>query len=325
MISFFFYESHLWMSIEYSCVRVTLPLRCSLFSISTEYETILRCTFPSCLFRDAPMREGASSARDHDAVSPRPSQLASRNRFPISASAHLHSPAAGSPLGDPASESVGGAGPGARQPAHQTSRWQQRVQEEGEVWVCAVRCGAAAGRSTSLRRRSPGYRASPMAHKGPDAPGVSGISSGSTVKLKDLAPAATNNVNTTFIVLDKAARAPPPPPHGRADAREETCLALVADETAAAHFLLWGAERDAFEPGDIVRLTGGIFSYHRSNSLVLRAGRRGRAEKVGEFTMLFVETPNMSEVKWVRDPGDPRRMVQEAVVSPHSQVFKPLQ
>lgn len=166
MISFFFYESHLWMSIEYSCVRVTLPLRCSLFSISTEYETILRCTFPSCLFRDAPMREGASSARDHDAVSPRPSQLASRNRFPISASAHLHSPAAGSPLGDPASESVGGAGPGARQPAHQTSRWQQRVQEEGEVWVCAVRCGAAAGRSTSLRRRSPGYRASPMAHKG---------------------------------------------------------------------------------------------------------------------------------------------------------------
>ncbi|KAF2923442.1 uncharacterized protein [Oryza sativa Japonica Group] len=164
-----------------------------------------------------------------------------------------------------------------------------------------------------------------MAHKEPDAPGVSGISSGSTVKLKDLAPAATNNVNTTFIVLDKAARAPPPPPHGRADAREETCLALVADETAAAHFLLWGAERDAFEPGDIVRLTGGIFSYHRSNSLVLRAGRRGRAEKVGEFTMLFVETPNMSEVKWVRDPGDPRRMVQEAVVSPHSQVFKPLQ
>lgn len=82
---------------------------------------------------------------------------------------------------------------------------------------------------------------------------------------------------------------------------------------------------NAFEPGDIVRLTGGIFSYHRSNSLVLRAGRRGRAEKVGEFTMLFVETPNMSEVKWVRDPGDPRRMVQEAVVSPHSQVFKPLQ
>ncbi|KAF0905983.1 hypothetical protein E2562_009004 [Oryza meyeriana var. granulata] len=164
-----------------------------------------------------------------------------------------------------------------------------------------------------------------MAHKGPEAPGGSGSSSsGRVVQLKNLVPAAMNNVNTTFIVVDKAASAPPP--HGRADAREETCLALVADETAAVHFLLWGAECDAFEPGDIVRLTDGIFSYHRGpNSLVLRAGRRGRTEKVGEFTTLFVETPNMSEVKWARDPGDPKRMVQEAVVSPHSQVFKPLQ
>ncbi|OEL33668.1 hypothetical protein BAE44_0005316, partial [Dichanthelium oligosanthes] len=32
-------------------------------------------------------------------------------------------------------------------------------------------------------------------------------------------------------------------------------LALVADETAAAHFLLWGGECGAFEPSDIVRLT----------------------------------------------------------------------
>uniref|UniRef100_A0A0E0LJZ4 Uncharacterized protein n=1 Tax=Oryza punctata TaxID=4537 RepID=A0A0E0LJZ4_ORYPU len=149
----------------------------------------------------------------------------------------------------------------------------------------------------------------------PDAPG--GLSSGSTVKLKDLVPAATNNVNTTFIVLDKMTRVAPP--HSRDNVRDETCMALVADETAAVHFLLWGAECDAFEPGDIVRLIGGIFSYHMSNNLVLRAGRRGRTEKVGEFTMLFVETPNMSEVKWVRDPGDPRRMVQEAIVSSHSQ------
>ncbi|CAN6212000.1 unnamed protein product [Urochloa humidicola] len=155
-----------------------------------------------------------------------------------------------------------------------------------------------------------------------------------TVKLKDLVPAATNTVNTTFIVLDKAAPASRPQhPHHNAHAHaqgqarsgeEVTCLALVADETAAAHFLLWGGECVAFEPGDIVRLTGGIFSYHRGNALVLRAGRRGRSEKVGEFTMLFVETPNMSEIQWGRDPDDPRRMVQEAVVSPYSQVFKPL-
>ncbi|CAO1941581.1 unnamed protein product [Urochloa humidicola] len=161
---------------------------------------------------------------------------------------------------------------------------------------------------------------------GGGAPGTSG----GTVKLKDLVPAATNTVNTTFIVLDKAApasRLHHLNPHANAQARggeEVTCLALVADETAAVHFLLWGGECGAFEPGDIVRLTGGIFSYHRGNALVLRAGRRGRAEKVGEFTMLFVETPNMSEIQWGRDPDDPRRMVHEAVVSPYSQVFKPL-
>ncbi|KAL6856121.1 hypothetical protein ACP4OV_018923 [Aristida adscensionis] len=157
-----------------------------------------------------------------------------------------------------------------------------------------------------------------MVQREADAPGGgagSGRGGERTVKLRDLVPAASNTVNTTFIVLDKAAPR----------AGQETCLALVADETAAAHFLLWGGECRAFEAGDIVRLTGGIFSYHRANSLVLRAGRRGRAEKVGEFAMLFVETPNMSELRWGPDPADPRRMVvQEAVVSPYSQLFKPL-
>ncbi|KAG2637711.1 SOSS complex subunit B homolog [Panicum virgatum] len=165
-----------------------------------------------------------------------------------------------------------------------------------------------------------------MAQGEADTPGAG--TAGRTVKLKGLVPAATNTVNTTFIVLDKAAPAARPPhPHPHAQARgggeEVTCLALVADDPAAAHFLLWGGECGAFEPGDIVLLTGGIFSYHRGNALVLRAGRRGRAEKVGEFTMLFVETPNMSEIQRGRDPGDPRRMVQEAVVSPYSPVFKP--
>lgn len=41
-----------------------------------------------------------------------------------------------------------------------------------------------------------------------------------------------------------------------------------------------------------------------------------------EFTMLLVETSNMHEVRWARDPGDPRKMVQETIVSPYSQFFK---
>ncbi|KAL6972673.1 hypothetical protein U1Q18_026848 [Sarracenia purpurea var. burkii] len=135
------------------------------------------------------------------------------------------------------------------------------------------------------------------------------------ISLKNIVPAAQNNINAQFILLDK----------GRVtfEGQHMTCLALVADDTAAVHFQLWGDECNAFEPGDIVCLANGIFSYQRNN-LVLRAGKRGKAEKVGEFTMTFVETPNMSEIRWVPDPDNPKKYVQEDVISPHSRIFPPV-
>ncbi|KAG6481869.1 hypothetical protein ZIOFF_058492 [Zingiber officinale] len=134
------------------------------------------------------------------------------------------------------------------------------------------------------------------------------------IQLKDIVPAATNTVNTQFILLEKGSIAQ--------DGKEMTCLALVADATASVHFQMWGSECKTFEPGNIIHLADGIFSYHKNN-LVLRAGKRGKAEKVGEFTMLFVETPNMSEIRGARDPNNPKKFVQEATVSPHSKIFTP--
>ncbi|KAG8389410.1 hypothetical protein BUALT_Bualt02G0226300 [Buddleja alternifolia] len=130
--------------------------------------------------------------------------------------------------------------------------------------------------------------------------------------LKHIVPAAQNNINTKFILLDKG--------KVTLEGQYKTCLALVADETAAVHFQMWGDECNAFEPGDIIHLANGIFSYSRNN-LVLRAGKRGKAEKVGEFTMAFVETPNLSEIRWGPDPCDSRKYVQQAVISPYSRVF----
>ncbi|GER29164.1 SOSS complex subunit B1 [Striga asiatica] len=132
--------------------------------------------------------------------------------------------------------------------------------------------------------------------------------------LKNIVPAAQNNINVKFILLDK----------GRVtlEGQHKTCLALAADETAAVHFQLWGPECDAFEPGDIIHLVNGIFSYNRNN-LVLRAGKRGKAEKVGEFTMTFVETPNLSEIRWGPDPSDSKKYVQLGVISPYSRIFAP--
>ncbi|KAM1058019.1 hypothetical protein ACFX1X_031585 [Malus domestica] len=63
-------------------------------------------------------------------------------------------------------------------------------------------------------------------------------------------------------------------------AENKTCLAHAVDETAVVHFQLWGDECDAFEPGNIVHLSNGIFSYVRSK-LLLRAGKRGKIQKVG--------------------------------------------
>ncbi|XP_062019967.1 uncharacterized protein LOC133736483 [Rosa rugosa] len=134
------------------------------------------------------------------------------------------------------------------------------------------------------------------------------------VSLKEIVPAAQNNIDTKFILLDKGSKT--------IEGHNKTCLALVADETAAVHFQLWGDECDAFEPGDIIQLANGIFSYNR-NSLVLRAGKRGKVEKVGEFTMVFVETPNLSEIHWVPDPNNSKKYVQDAVISPHSRIFPP--
>ncbi|KAF7845103.1 SOSS complex subunit B-like protein [Senna tora] len=130
--------------------------------------------------------------------------------------------------------------------------------------------------------------------------------------LKDIVPAAQNNIDTKFILLEKGRTA--------LEGQNKTCLALVADETAAVHYQFWGDECDAFETGDIVHLTNGIFSYHHSN-LVLRAGRRGKVQKVGEFTMAYVETPNMSEIHWIPDPNNSKKYVQEYVISPQSRIF----
>lgn len=134
------------------------------------------------------------------------------------------------------------------------------------------------------------------------------------VHIKDISPAAENNINTQFIVLAKMQAK---------EGQSKTCLALVADETAAVHFQFWEDECNAFEVGDIVSLRNGIFS-NIKNNMVLRAGKRGKIEKIGEFTMVFVETPNMSEIRWVPHPTNPRKYVQDSVLSTHSRIFPPL-
>lgn len=135
------------------------------------------------------------------------------------------------------------------------------------------------------------------------------------VFLKDITPAASNNIDTRFILLDTGKIS--------AEGQNKTCLALVADETAAVHFQLWGQECDTFQTGDIMHLSNGIFSYQRKN-LVLRAGKRGKIEKTGEFTLSYVEMPNMSEINWVLDPNNRNKYIQGTIISNYSRIFPPV-
>ncbi|GKD59529.1 hypothetical protein Tco_1297038, partial [Tanacetum coccineum] len=55
--------------------------------------------------------------------------------------------------------------------------------------------------------------------------------------------------------------------------------------------------------------------YNRDKYFVPRAGRRGKVQKVGEFTMAFEESPNMSEIVRVPDPYNPKKYIQKSVIS----------
>ena len=105
----------------------------------------------------------------------------------------------------------------------------------------------------------------------------------------------------------------------------------VADETGAITLSLWNEKGDALSLGDIVLLSGGYVtsqlgalppapSHHqrargRSSKifhdvLVLHVGY-GSIEIVGNFCMVFAETPNLSRIEWrIDDPDNPQAAVR---------------
>lgn len=104
--------------------------------------------------------------------------------------------------------------------------------------------------------------------------------------IKDLRP-AMKNVTCVFIVVDK----------GTTNQTKDGSVVRkcrVADKTASISFSLWNEQAEAVEPGDILRLTKGYSSLWKG-SMVLYSGKYGILEKIGEFTMVYSETPDMSD------------------------------
>ncbi|GAB6019046.1 SOSS complex subunit B2 [Chamberlinius hualienensis] len=104
--------------------------------------------------------------------------------------------------------------------------------------------------------------------------------------IKDLKP-GMKNLNMIFIVLDM----------GRSNITKEghevrTCK--VADKSGAVNMSMWDEPGQLLQSGDICRLTKGYTAMWKA-CLTLYMGKGGELLKIGEFCLVFSETPFMSE------------------------------
>ena len=104
--------------------------------------------------------------------------------------------------------------------------------------------------------------------------------------IKDIRP-GFKNLNLVFIVLEVSK------PTKTKDGHEIRTV-RVADKSGSINMSVWNEYGTQMLPGDIIRFFRGYAQVWK-NHLTLYIGRVGGMEKIGEFCMLFCETPNMSD------------------------------
>ncbi|ETV97020.1 hypothetical protein H310_09855 [Aphanomyces invadans] len=77
---------------------------------------------------------------------------------------------------------------------------------------------------------------------------------------------------------------------------------LIADDTAAATLLLKRSLAQCLNFGDILSIENAALIFHNTH-LVVSLSSAGRLERVGEFTMVFKENPNVSNYVYTKDPS----------------------
>ncbi|CAG7815296.1 unnamed protein product [Allacma fusca] len=68
----------------------------------------------------------------------------------------------------------------------------------------------------------------------------------------------------------------------------------VADKSGSINLSLWDEPGTLLQPGDIIRVNKAYASVFKS-ALTLYIGKGGELHKLGDFCLVFSETPNMSE------------------------------
>ena len=76
---------------------------------------------------------------------------------------------------------------------------------------------------------------------------------------------------------------------------------LVADQTGSIKCNFFGEHGHQLKSGDIVYMANIYATLYKETTLTLYTGKRSKVYKIGEFFMIFVEEPRMSETVWERD------------------------
>ncbi len=103
--------------------------------------------------------------------------------------------------------------------------------------------------------------------------------------IKDLEP-NQKSVNLNVIVLDVTK------PNTTKDGHEVRTV-RIADKTGSINLSVWNEHGSVLREGDILRLNG-CFTQIWKNCLQVKISNKGQVIKIGEFMMVFNETPDMS-------------------------------
>lgn len=108
-----------------------------------------------------------------------------------------------------------------------------------------------------------------------------------TIYIKDI-HVGMKNLTLTCIVLEVS------PPTMLKENREVRTV-KVADQTACINLAVWDDLGHCINASDILRLNKAYATLYR-NALTLYTAKAGSVEKIGEFTMVFNDQLNMSEI-----------------------------
>ena len=106
------------------------------------------------------------------------------------------------------------------------------------------------------------------------------------VRAVDLRPTASRRVSMQLVVLECA----------------QANLALVADATGSLYLSGEGIAA-SLQPGEIIQVNNAVFNFPEnstSSKPMLTLAKDSQMLRLGEFNMVFSETPNLSTIEWIR-------------------------